>query len=107
MEKQDIERLAKLETEIKAMRDLIMNMDSKLDIWNKTFVPRNEINEMFRSRDKEVNELSQDLEKIRENVANNQQDSSTKWEHFWSKAVWFLIGLFGSIFMILFKDSLS
>ncbi|NDI33238.1 hypothetical protein [Chengkuizengella sediminis] len=81
MEKQDIERLAKLETDIKAMRDLIMNMDSKLDIWNKTFVPRNEINKMFRSRDKEINELTQDMEKMRKDIANNYQDSTTKWEH--------------------------
>ncbi|NBI28576.1 hypothetical protein [Chengkuizengella marina] len=100
MDKQDIERLAKLEAEIKAMRDLIMKMDNKLDTWNKTFIPRDEINEMFRSRDKEINELTQNLEKFREG-------STTKWEQLWSKSVWFLIGILGSILTILLKETLG
>lgn len=32
-------------------------MDGKLDAWNNLYVPRQEINEMFRSRDKEIQEL--------------------------------------------------
>jgi hypothetical protein len=52
-----VERLARVEQDVLTIKEYMMRMDGKLDAWNNTFVPRQEINEMFRSRDKEIQEL--------------------------------------------------
>lgn len=52
----DVERMAKMETQIIGISDTLAKIDGKLDAWNQNFVPRNEINEMFRSRDDSITE---------------------------------------------------
>ncbi|MFS1514024.1 hypothetical protein VQL36_16500 [Chengkuizengella sp. SCS-71B] len=103
MEKQDIERLAKLETEIKTIREVMLKMDGKLDGWNQNFVPRPELGEMLKTKEKEIVEINQNINNIREDIVNNRNYSSNKWEQLWSKATWFLLGIMGSIYFWLIK----
>jgi hypothetical protein len=51
------ERLARVEQDVVTVKDFLVRIDSKLDAWQNTYVPRQEINEMFRARDKEITEL--------------------------------------------------
>lgn len=53
----DAERLARVETEVISIKEFMIRFEGKLDAWNNTYVPRQEINEMFRSRDKEIDDL--------------------------------------------------
>jgi Skp family chaperone for outer membrane proteins len=55
------ERIAGLESEFKTIKELLFKMDAKLDAWNSNYVPRREIDEMFRSRDKEIAGLEEDI----------------------------------------------
>jgi hypothetical protein len=59
VEQNQVERLARVETELGGIKELVVRVDSKLDAWSNTYVPRQEINEMFRSRDKEIQELKE------------------------------------------------
>ncbi|NBI29014.1 hypothetical protein [Chengkuizengella marina] len=72
MEKEDIERMAKLEAELKSIRDVVVKMDTKLDTWNKSFVPRPELNEMFKARDKEIDDLNSQIDDLRQDKRNNK-----------------------------------
>jgi hypothetical protein len=54
---QQAERLARMETELISVKEYLVRMDGKLDAFTNIYVPRQEINEMFRSRDKEIQEL--------------------------------------------------
>lgn len=51
------ERMAKVETKLEQIEQLLTKLDTKFDLLNTAFVPRNEIDEMFRSRDARINEL--------------------------------------------------
>lgn len=64
-EPRNIERLASVETKLESIEAALIRMDAKLDAWNQNYVPRQEINEMFRARDKE-------LEQIKLNATTNK-----------------------------------
>lgn len=57
MELTDAERLTRLETKLDGIEAAIVKMDAKLDVYSANFVPRHEINEMFRSRDKQLEDV--------------------------------------------------
>ena len=48
------------------MEGVLISMNSKLDAWAQTYVPRNEINEMFRARDEQIKELKEDKKNNRQ-----------------------------------------
>lgn len=51
------ERLAALETGINALTQVCARLESKLDAWQATYVPRTEINEAFKARDERIKSL--------------------------------------------------
>lgn len=53
-EMDNAERLAVVETELKQLNKMTTSINDKLDVWNQSYVPRNEINMMFDSRDREI-----------------------------------------------------
>ncbi|MFA1820543.1 hypothetical protein ACDX78_10230 [Virgibacillus oceani] len=61
------ERLAVVETELKQLNKSMTAINDKLDIWNQNYVPRNEINMMFDSRDREIEAIKQDQTIAEEN----------------------------------------
>ncbi|MDP5273265.1 hypothetical protein [Chengkuizengella axinellae] len=72
LEKEEIERIAKLEAELKSIRDVVIKMDTKLDTWNKSFVPRPELQEMLKARDKDIEDIKADLNNLRMDKRNNK-----------------------------------
>jgi hypothetical protein len=67
-EPRNLERLASVETELKGIKEFLVRLDGKLDAWSNIYVPRQEINEMFRSRDKDIQDLK-----------DNKKDSKYLW----------------------------
>ncbi len=60
-EMENSERLAIVETELKQLNKTITAMNEKLDIWNQSYLPRNEIYMMFEVRDKEIKAIQQNI----------------------------------------------
>jgi predicted RNase H-like nuclease (RuvC/YqgF family) len=56
----DVERVARIEERLDAIERVILRMEAKLDAWQETYVPRTEINEMFRARDEQIRELKEE-----------------------------------------------
>jgi septation ring formation regulator EzrA len=79
LEKQDYERLATVETELKSIKDYLVRMDGKLDAWQQNYLTRNEAQEMFRARDKELTDVNQDLDKLRDEIKQDKQSNKTLW----------------------------
>jgi hypothetical protein len=65
MDMENQERLARLETQMENMLTGLARIDDKLDMWNQNYVPRNEINEMFRARDDDIKELRENQQQER------------------------------------------
>ncbi|WP_272466650.1 hypothetical protein [Terrihalobacillus insolitus] len=61
------ERLAIVETELKQLNKMMTNINDKLDVWNQNYVPRNEIDEKFRSRDESLKEIKLELTVMEQN----------------------------------------
>jgi hypothetical protein len=57
--KTEAERLAAMESELQFVKDYLIRIDTKLDAYAETYVPRTEINEMFRARDEQIRELKE------------------------------------------------
>ncbi|MDY7046191.1 hypothetical protein RVS70_18525 [Virgibacillus sp. M23] len=53
--------MAIVETELKQLNKTITAMNEKLDIWNQSYLPRNEIYMMFEVRDKEIKAIQQNI----------------------------------------------
>lgn len=53
----DIERLAKMEVQVEQTNNAILRMESKVDKMLEMYTTRPEVAEMFRARDKEIQEL--------------------------------------------------
>lgn len=97
------ERLASLEaqfaavdTQLSEIKTALLRMDTKLDAWQSTYVPRAEINEMFRSRDEKITLLHQEIIDLNEEKKANKQLLPT-----WTHAAVALIALALSIYMTL------
>jgi septal ring factor EnvC (AmiA/AmiB activator) len=59
--KTDVERLAVVEEQIKQMVIAVTGLSSDLRNWQQNYVPRQEISEMFRSRDEDIKELREQI----------------------------------------------
>jgi DNA repair exonuclease SbcCD ATPase subunit len=62
------ERLATLETKLEDIEKALIRLEGKFDVFTTHFVPRNEIMEMFRSRDERISEIKQDMKSQRASV---------------------------------------
>ncbi|UJF36619.1 hypothetical protein [Paenibacillus hexagrammi] len=76
----EAERLAALEAQINSfdsqlheIKNALLRMDTKLDAWQSTYVPRAEISEMLRSRDEKIIALQQDIADIHDEKQANKQ----------------------------------
>lgn len=72
MEAKDYERMATMEEQIKQLVGAVNNLTQKLDSWQGNYVPRQELGEMFRSRDKDIQELRMELRTVRQEKNNNK-----------------------------------
>jgi hypothetical protein len=50
-------KMAKVETDLSNIKELLLDIRGELKGLNQTYVPRMEINEMFRSRDEDIKEI--------------------------------------------------
>jgi hypothetical protein len=71
MEPKDLERLAKLETQLESMGQVMLRLEAKIDAWQTNFLTRTEADEMFRSRDKEIQSIKEELKETRNDKRNN------------------------------------
>lgn len=65
MEAKDYERMATMEEQIKQMVQAVNGLTQKLDTWQNNYVPRQELGEMFRSRDEKIGALTTELATLR------------------------------------------
>jgi tetrahydromethanopterin S-methyltransferase subunit B len=52
-----VERLAKLEEAYKNIEKFMIRLEAKIDAYQQSFVPRTELNEMFKGRDKQIEKV--------------------------------------------------
>jgi hypothetical protein len=50
-------KLARVDVQLVGIKESLVKIEAKIDVWGNLYVPRAEINEMFRARDKEIQEL--------------------------------------------------
>lgn len=55
----NVERLAKMEAQVENVSTVVTRLEGKIDAWATNFITRNEAQEMFRSRDREMQELKE------------------------------------------------
>lgn len=72
-------RMSYLEAELKGIKDYLVRMDGKLDAWQQNYVPRNELGEMFRARDKDIQDVSSEVDKLRDNLKEDQRSNKNLW----------------------------
>lgn len=71
MDNQETQRLAVVEAQVKQMLHAVTDLSKDIKDWQRdwtqglqtNYVPRQELNEMFRSRDQDIQELRQALDK--------------------------------------------
>jgi DNA repair exonuclease SbcCD ATPase subunit len=82
-EQKDGERLAVVEEQIKNLVTAITGLSNDLKNWRKDYVPRQEIQEMFRSRDQDIQEIrdalkgaanKSDIAEIKQTLAEMKND---------------------------------
>lgn len=71
--KTEAERLAAMESELQFVKDYLIRIDTKLDAYAETYVPRTEINEMFRARDEQIKELKDQNRELKEQRQSSHQ----------------------------------
>lgn len=62
MTRQDYERMSRLEVEIESLKELVMKIDAKLDVYASAYVPRQEFSEVIRSRDERISHTHEELQ---------------------------------------------
>ncbi|NBI30260.1 hypothetical protein [Chengkuizengella marina] len=72
MEIQNAERLASVETEIKSLKEVVIKVDNKLVDWSKNYVPRSELTEMLKARDKDISDLNIEIKNLRLDKRDNK-----------------------------------
>lgn len=61
-------KLAKQETELAQMKEILLEIKADIKNMNKEYVPRQELNDMFGYRDKELREIKDDLKDNKRNL---------------------------------------
>lgn len=90
------QRLSSLETEVKYIREMLTSMNDKLDLWHQNFVPRHEIDERFKARDKQIKEVKDEVDKVKGNIQADQQTNKKTfpaWANVCIGIAMFVIGL--------------
>lgn len=59
-------KLAAMESDIKNMMGLLVDIKDELKGLNQTYIPRSEQNEMFKSRDEQIKEIKNEIKQIKE-----------------------------------------
>lgn len=67
--------VAAMKSDIKNMMGLLVDIKDELKGLNQTYVPRSEVNEMFRSRDEYNKELKSSITADINNIKQNQNSS--------------------------------
>ena len=96
-EVEDKERLAVVEEQIRQLVKGVTRLNEQLDSWQQNYVPRQEIDERFRSRDEDIRELREGFEayKQQQNNDNRQTRSNVPvWVASIVSALMFLITLY-------------
>lgn len=70
--REDAERLAVVESQLKNIRDAIFTMNAKLDTWNATFPTRGEVKEMLVSRDQRLDRIEHEQDEMRQERQSNK-----------------------------------
>lgn len=78
-EQNQLERIVTHEAKLEAIELAITRMEAKLDAWVTNFVPRNELSEMFRSRDKEIELLKQDHKELVIKIESDKANNKNLW----------------------------
>lgn len=72
-----IERLVKVETKVDNIETVAVRMESKLDAWAANYVPRPEMNEMFRARDEQIELMRDEIKTMRTEKSTEQLTEKT------------------------------
>lgn len=72
MEVQTYERMATLEAKLSTIESLLTKLDDKFDSLNNAYVPRAEIDVLFRQRDDQIAVLKLEIINIRQDKHNNR-----------------------------------
>lgn len=65
MDQKDYERLAKLETQLENLTTLVVELKAQISSFTQNFPTRLEVNEMFRSRDQDIQETREEIKTMR------------------------------------------
>lgn len=86
MDGKNVERLAVVEEQIKQLVVAVNSLSTDLRNWQQNYVPRAEINEMFRARDKALDEIAAEVERLRgefQQYKTDQQQHRHSWRATW------------------------
>ncbi|MFD2924159.1 hypothetical protein [Halobacillus naozhouensis] len=94
------ERLAVVETELRQLTKMVINMNDKLDVWNQNYVPRNEINEAFRARDQDIKEIR---DEVKEKAGSKEVERIVKDKDNWKRNLPAWAAFFLAVFTLLLR----
>jgi hypothetical protein len=77
-EKDEKVEVAIVKADITNIKELLLDIKGELKDLNQTFVPRAEINEMFKNRDEKISENKEQIKTIKENQ-NSAKAALTSW----------------------------
>lgn len=66
-------RLLVVEKQLEDIKSAMLRMETKLDAWQENYVPRAEINEMFRSRDESIRDIRDENTRLWDERRANKQ----------------------------------
>ncbi|WP_371017376.1 hypothetical protein [Pseudalkalibacillus sp. JSM 102089] len=102
------ERIAKLEEQSKGHTDhydrlyeTMLRMETKLDTYTTNFLPRTEAQEMFRSRDEDIKENRESLEKLENEIKNDSRSNKAILPAWFAVAISIIVGILSLITIIL------
>jgi hypothetical protein len=95
VERPEIERMVTLETQLGNIERMLLKLDDKFDNMTTVFVPRMEINEMFRQRDAAIATLQQEIISIKSEKQQNKTNAPT-----WVAAVIAFFALIVTLFQV-------
>lgn len=92
-----VERLAAMEAKLATLEGVLMRLEAKLDAWQSNYVPRAEINEMFRARDSHLEQLRVEIKEVRASEEHDRQANKSVWP-LWTAAIVSLVALGVSLY---------
>lgn len=71
-------KLAKVETDLNNIKELLLDIKGELRGLNQTYIPRPEMLEMLRGRDEKIAELKEEVKELKEEN-NKKRDRTPNW----------------------------